>query len=104
MSLANERTLLAWTRTALALIASGVAATQLPLGYDMTGGRRLIGLPVIGLGASVAVASQRRWREREAAILAGSPLPPSRMPQLLTFGVVAVAVVAALVVASGRGS
>jgi putative membrane protein len=81
-----------------------VAATQLPLGYDMTGGRRLIGLPVIGLGASVAVLSHRRWREREAAILTGSPLPPSRLPQLLTFGIVVVAVVAALIVASGRGS
>ncbi len=96
--------MLAWTRTALALIAAGVAATQLPIGYELAGGRRLIGLPVIGLGAGIAVLSHRRWRQREAAILAGSPLLPSRMPQLLTFGVVAVAVVAALVVASGRGS
>ena len=50
-SYANERTFLAWNRTALALIATGVAATQLLPKFDVTFGRRLLGLPLIALGA-----------------------------------------------------
>ncbi len=42
---ANERTFLAWNRTALALIATGVAATQLLPRFHVTWGRRLLGLP-----------------------------------------------------------
>jgi len=51
---ANERTFLAWNRTALALIATGVAATQLLPEFHVNGGRRILGLPMIGLGALVA--------------------------------------------------
>ena len=46
---ANERTFLAWNRTALALIATGVAATQLLPKFDVAFGRRLLGLPLIAL-------------------------------------------------------
>ena len=49
---ANERTFLAWNRTALALIATGVAATQLLPEFHVNGGRRILGLPMIALGAA----------------------------------------------------
>jgi uncharacterized membrane protein YidH (DUF202 family) len=52
---ANERTFLAWNRTALALIATGVAATQLLPKLQVEWGRRLLGLPLIALGAVVAI-------------------------------------------------
>ena len=49
---ANERTFLAWNRTALALIATGVAATQLLPALDIRFGRRILGLPLIAMGRS----------------------------------------------------
>ena len=43
LSFANERTFLAWERTALGLITAGLAITQLLPSFDFPGGRRLIG-------------------------------------------------------------
>ncbi len=54
---ANERTFLAWNRTALALIATGVAATQLLPALDIRFGRRILGLPLIAMGTLVAFTS-----------------------------------------------
>ena len=51
---ANERTFLAWNRTALALIATGVAATQLLPRLQVAWGRRPLGLLLVALGAIVA--------------------------------------------------
>lgn len=42
---ANERTLLAWHRTALGLIAAGVAVTQVLPPFELRGARLAIGLP-----------------------------------------------------------
>src|SRR5665213_3114820 len=75
---ANERTFLAWNRTALALVATGVAATQLLPSLHVAGGRRLLGLPLIVLGAVVGLASYRYWRANERAMRRGAPLPRSR--------------------------
>ena len=77
---ANERTFLAWNRTALALIATGVAATQLLPKLQVDWGRRLLGLPLIALGAIVAAESLRQWHANQRAMRRGDPLPRSRMP------------------------
>ena len=53
-SYANERTFLAWMRTALGLITAGLAVTQLLPPFDVPGGRRLIGLPLIAMGTIIA--------------------------------------------------
>lgn len=99
-TLANERTLLAWNRTALALVAAGLAATEL-LGRSGVGGaRRALGLPLIGVGALVAWASFRRWRQVERAIDEGARVPGSRLPALLTATVVAAAAAAVVVAAT----
>ncbi|MFZ0170722.1 MAG: DUF202 domain-containing protein [Acidimicrobiales bacterium] len=95
---ANERTFLAWNRTALALIATGVAATQLLPSFHVPFGRRLLGLPLIALGAVLALASLRQWRANETAMRNGDPLPSSPMPLVLTIGIVVVGI-AALVIA-----
>src|ERR1700677_5262711 len=68
---ANERTFLAWNRTALALIATGIAATQLLPDFHVTGGRRLLGLPLVVLDAWVAAASLWHWRSKESAMRRG---------------------------------
>ena len=98
---ANERTFLAWNRTALALIATGVAATQLLPKLQVEWGRRLLGLPLIALGAVVAAESLRQWRANQRAMRRGEPLPRSRMPLILTIGIVAIGALAAALAALG---
>jgi putative membrane protein len=98
---ANERTFLAWNRTALALIATGVAATQLLPKLQVAWGRRVLGLPLIALGAIVAAESFRHWRANERAMRTGGPLPRSTMPLILTAGIVVVGALAAVLAAFG---
>jgi putative membrane protein len=93
---ANERTFLAWNRTALALIATGVAATQLLPKFDLEFGRRILGLPLIALGAVLAVTSFRYWKQNEVAMRHGEPLPRSPMPLVLSIGIGVVAVIAVI--------
>jgi putative membrane protein len=100
-SFANERTFLAWNRTALALIATGVAATQLLPNFHVSGGRRLLGLPLVGLGALVAATSLYHWRANERAMRRQEPLPRSPMPFVLAVGVVVVGVIGAVLAAYG---
>jgi putative membrane protein len=98
---ANERTFLAWNRTALALIATGVAATQLLPKLHVAWGRRLLGLPLIALGAIVAAQSFRQWRDNEQAMRHARALPRSLMPLILTAGIVIVGAVAVVLAAFG---
>jgi putative membrane protein len=98
---ANERTFLAWNRTALALIATGVAATQLLPALDIRFGRRILGLPLIAMGALVAFTSYRRWEANERAMRLDQPLPPSPMPQLLAVGIATIAAIAIVLATFG---
>jgi putative membrane protein len=100
-SFANERTFLAWNRTALALIATGVAATQLLPSFHVAGGRRLLGLPLVILGAWVAAASLWHWRSNESAMRRGEALPRSPMPFILAVGIMVVGVIGAVLAAFG---
>jgi len=102
-SYANERTFLAWIRTALGLVTAGLAITQLLPPFDFPGGRRLIGLPLIALGVAVALMSFRNWRQNERAMQHGLPLPKSRLPAVAAVVVSAVAIVG-LVLAIAAGS
>lgn len=98
---ANERTFLAWNRTALALIATGVAATQLLPEFHVNGGRRILGLPMIALGALVAFTSFRHWKSNQRAMRRGEPLPRSPMPLVLSLGIGAVAIIAVVLALIG---
>lgn len=91
--LANERTFLAWNRTALALIAGGLAAARfLPLHGDPL--PLVIGLALILFGGYIAWSAMRRWRSVERALRRGEQLPPSRLPGELTGGVIAFSIAA----------
>ena len=94
---ANERTFLAWIRTALALVTAGLVVTQLLPAFRITGGRRMVGLPLIILGTFLAVACFRQWDRNELAMRQRRPLPRSHLPLIVAGGVAAVAVVAVLV-------
>src|SRR3954451_23681260 len=105
LSFANERTFLAWIRTALALMTAGLAITQLLPPFDFPGGRRLIGLPLIALGVVAALASYGHWRANERAMRFGKPLPASILPRIVAIVVgtcAAVGAVLALFEGSGR--
>lgn len=98
---ANERTFLAWNRTALALIATGVAATQLLPKLQLEWGRRILGLPLIVLGALVAAESFRHWQANERAMRRREPLPRSLMPVILAVGICVIGLLAAIIAAFG---
>ena len=98
---ANERTFLAWNRTALALIATGVAATQLLPQFHVPKGRDILGLPLIALGALVAITSFLQWRANEQAMRDRRPLPSSHMTAVLSIGIGIVSVIAVVLVIRG---
>lgn len=101
-TLANERTFLAWIRTALALLAGSVAVVQLVPDLGIAGARQLLAglLAVISVG--VVAGSALRWRSSQKAMRCDAPLPSTLMPWLLALGVIAVGVlVMALIVAYG---
>lgn len=103
-SYANERTFLAWIRTALGLVTAGLAITQLLPPFDMPGGRRIIGLPLIALGVAIAVLSLRTWRANERAMRSGAPLPHSILPQVSAVVVSVVAIIGLLLaITAGAG-
>lgn len=93
-TLANERTFLAWVRTALALNAGGLAVVELlpPLAFAWA--REAIGVGLIVLGTLVALTSYRRWEANERSMRAKEPLPVPRMPFVLAVGASVVSIVA----------
>ena len=102
-SYANERTFLAWNRTALALITAGLAITQLLPPFDVPGGRRMIGLPLIALGTLCSIASFLQWGRNERAMRLGQPLPPSMLPKIVAIVVATSALIALVLVIVAPG-
>jgi putative membrane protein len=95
---ANERTFLAWSRTALALVVGGLAIVQLlPPFPAVPWGRHALGVPLIVLGAVIAAAGYGEWTRNQRALRRGRPLPRSVLPQILAATITGVAIVAAVV-------
>jgi putative membrane protein len=93
---ANERTFLAWSRTALALVVAGLAVIQLlPPFPGVPWGRHIIGTPLILLGSAVAVISYLEWQSNQRALRRGEPLTRSRLPQMLAVTITVIGLVAA---------
>ena len=95
---ANERTFLAWTRTALAFMVAGLAIVQLlPPFPGVPWGRHVLGVPLIAIGAVIAVVSYRQWVGSQRAIRRGAPLPRSVLPVILAASIAIMSVIAAVV-------
>lgn len=93
-SLANERTFLAWGRTCLTFVATGlVLARVVDPDDDIT---VWAGVVLILLGAGLGVVAYRTYRRNDRAIRADVPIEPSRLPMvlLLTIALAAVAAIA----------
>src|SRR3954470_17676948 len=96
MTLANERTFLAWNRTALAVVGGGLAPGQL-LDFKSEVVRLAVALPPIVLGGALALGSYRRWEANERALRLGEPLPGGP-PRLLSAGLALLALVTIVIV------
>ena len=88
-SLANERTFLAWVRTALALVAGAAAVDALPLPLpDLV--QNLLAALLALAGLLTAAAAWRGWARTERAMREGRALP-GNPAMLVVLGAVAVA-------------
>jgi putative membrane protein len=95
---ANERTFLAWTRTALAFMVAGLGIVQLlPPFPGVPWGRHVLGVPLIVVGGVIAVVSYTQWVRTQQALRRGEPMPRSLLPGILAITITAIAIVAAIV-------
>lgn len=90
-TLSNERTFLSWIRTALALIAAGVALEAFELPALGQAGRRSVTTVLLLLGAALALGSFRRWLNTERAMRKRVSIPAPLMVPVLSLGIVIVA-------------
>jgi putative membrane protein len=97
-TLANERTLLAWLRTGLALVAGGVAVAQFAPDLGVRWGSAAVAVALVLTGLGTALGGYLRWRGNERAIAADRPLPASRLLPTVVAAVAAVLVVVAVLV------
>ena len=97
-TLANERTFLAWNRTALALVVAGLGIVQLlPPFPRVPWGRHALGVPLIVLGAVVSVTAYLEWRRTQTALRRREPMPQSLLPRILVGTITGVAALSAVV-------
>lgn len=96
--LANERTFLAWQRTALGLLAASVGVVQLVPAMAMPGTRHLLGLLLGVLAITTAGMGWRRWAQSDNAIRRNLPLPQQLGPAYVGLGVVIIGMVALVLV------
>lgn len=94
-TLANERTLLAWERTAIALVAASLVVFHfMPSGWR----EYALGVLLLMAGAVAGIGGYIRYRQVDAAVRADRPLPPNPMAHLLGGTVLACVVIAAIIV------
>jgi putative membrane protein len=99
-SLANERTFLAWIRTALALLAGGVLLDQFSTRLQPATVVLGLALSLCGLACALCALSYRRWRANEIAMRHASRLPFTMAIPLLAASSMAVAAVIGLLLLS----
>ena len=91
-TLANERTFLAYERTAIGLVAAAVAVLQIFEGWDHV----LLGVALLIAGTVASVGGYLRFRRVDTAIRAGEPLPMNPAVHLLAGAVIVCLLAAAL--------
>ena len=92
-TLANERTFLAWTRTALAFLAGGSAIEAFDLPGIEPATRTLIAALIVVLAMAISLGAAIRWVRLERALRHGRPLPAPAIVPVLGVGIFIAAVV-----------
>jgi putative membrane protein len=100
-SLANERTFLAWIRTALALIGGGFAVDQFLTDHLTQWVRAALALALLAGGVLCCLRAVNHWVRSERAMRLGRSLPASRFPALLAVLVAVLGVAMVVVVVFG---
>jgi putative membrane protein len=94
---ANERTFLAWNRTALGCVVAGLAVSHvLKPASGSNVGPKIAGLALMVLGGLLALFSHGNWAASQLALRLGRPLPRSPLPMFVSVVTAVVAVAAAL--------
>jgi len=96
--LANERTFLAWIRTALGIVAGGVALDQFVEIQSDPGAVRIVAIATIILGAIVAVTGTVRWARADTLMRQRRPMERSGVVLVLGACVTLLAVVVAVLI------
>lgn len=94
---ANERTFLAWIRTALALMAASVALETLRV-PEAGAPRTIIVVGLAALGCLSSAVAYLRWVQAERALRQSRPLPSPHLAPLLAFGLVVAAIVVVVLI------
>lgn len=94
-SLANERTLLAYSRTSLAFLIAGLAVAGSRQVADTSLWFASMGVPLVLLGAVVAWAGRRRFLSAQLAMRTGEPLEAPVVAALLPITITGIAIAAA---------
>lgn len=96
--LANDRTLLAYVRTALALQIAGLGVLQfLTQGTDAI--RLTLGSVIVLMGSSLGAAGYHRWLSNDRTIRANAEMQSTRSLPLVVAGVVVVPIIAVIMIA-----
>ena len=99
-SLANERTFLAWIRTALALIAGAIGIDQFATHLGSPALRTVLALALFAVGGLLGGMAYHRWMRTESAMRLDADVPRTVMlPMLTAFVAVLAAGLAVAVVA-----
>jgi putative membrane protein len=103
-TLANERTFLAWVRTALALLAAAVAIVQFAPDLGPQWFREACGVGFALLAAAASAGGLWRWLTTQRAMRRGEHLDQGLLPAAVTVGLATAAtgVVVVLVWNLGR--
>lgn len=91
-SLANERTFLAWIRTALAVLAGGIFLDQFAGGFQPQFALAGVAVALVFLSAVLAASAYFRWKGNEIAMRHSSPLPATIGIPLLSVAVASIAI------------
>ena len=95
--LANERTYLAYVRTALALQVAGLGVLQfLTQAHDAL--RLILGAVLVATGSFVGLAGYLRFRHNERTIRAGAEMSRSRVGLIVTVAVAGVPLAAVVLI------
>jgi putative membrane protein len=97
-SLANERTFLAWIRTALAMLAAAVAVAQLLPSFHPVFARRTVGVLLAAAGLLISATAYWRWRANQRAMRTNRPLPRPFIAPVLAVVLSAVGIVVVVTV------
>jgi putative membrane protein len=97
-SLANERTFLAWIRTALGFLAAGVGLDQLAPSLATPEVREAISLLLCLFAGLLAVYGYLRWLRNEKAMRLKQDLPYTRTLLIVSIAMVVAAGTVALMV------